>query len=85
MLLDILGSSRPKDRYLKNDEWKSIGHLIKRADFHLYREYTVGVIWTNQQMMTNIYEKTSSNFYASNLKFTPLQVYYNHCLVLRLL
>ena len=41
------GVSGLRDKYLKNGASKNMDHVIKHANFQLYRVYPVRVIWKN--------------------------------------
>ena len=58
-----------RDIYLKNGVSKYIPHLIKRANFQLYRAYRVGVIWKNLYLPTNIYTNEFNFFEVKQTVF----------------
>ena len=53
------------DRYLKDGVWKSIVHVIKQANFQLYRVHLT-TLFRKPDNWQQIYEQTSLTFYASN-------------------
>ena len=53
------------DRYLKNSVSKSIVHVIKHANFQIYRD-TLTEFFRKSDNLRQIYKQTSSTFYTSN-------------------
>ena len=54
-----------KDIYLRNGVSKSIVHVIKHANFQLYRAHPDGVIW-KKPTIDGKYKQTSFTFCTSN-------------------
>ena len=66
--IDLLSKScSRRERYLKNSLSKSIAHVIKHANFQLYRAYNAGVIWKSTIDDKYIYKRVRLHTHQNDL------------------